>query len=100
MGITPNYNGFFQTLMAVQLALQDPSQLTYVTKFLYPDVADSYGTSWSSVERNIRTIISIAWECNHPLLEQVARRPLIDKPKVSQFLSFLTAYCAGEDALH
>lgn len=96
LGITPNYNGFFQTLLAVHLVLQDPSQLTCVTKSLYPQVACSYGTSWGTVERNIRTIISIAWDHNRPLLEQLAHRPLKDKPSVSQFLAFLTAHCSAE----
>ncbi len=96
LGVTPNYNGFFQTLLAVRFALQDPGRLACVTKSLYPRVARFYGSSWRAVERNIRTIITVAWNGNRLLLEQLAQRPLADKPNVSQFLSFLTAYCTAE----
>ena len=92
LGITPNYSGFFQTVLAVRLALRDLEQLTCVTKSLYTEVAGFYGISWKAVERNIRTVVSIAWDCNRPLLEQLSRRPLPDKPKPSQFLALLTAY--------
>ena len=100
LGVTPNYHGFFQTLLAVRLASQDPNRLARVIKSLYPEVARAYGTSWKAVERNIRTIISIAWTCNRPLLEQLAQRSLPDKPTVSQFLALLAVYCSAETSSH
>ena len=100
LGATPNYNGFFQTVLAVRLARHDPSRLNCVTKSIYQEVARSYGTSGDAVERNIRTIVSIGWNCNRPLLEELARRPLADKPKASQFLALLTAYCLAETLSH
>ena len=62
-----------------------------VTKRLYPDVARQYHTKWQRVERNIRTVIAIAWTENRPLLEELAGYPLSRRPQPVQFLSILTS---------
>lgn len=41
-----------------------------VTKWLYPDVAEQYKTNWKAVERNIRSIIALAWDSNPELLRK------------------------------
>lgn len=92
LGITANYTGFFHTSYAVYLAAQQPDRLTLVTKWLYPDVAEQYATTWKSVERNIRTAAGMAWDTNPALLEELARHPLLRRPKASEFLSILAAH--------
>ena len=71
LGITANYAGFHHTAYAVSLAYRQPDSLLLVTKRLYPDVARQYHTKWQRVERNIRTVIAIAWSENRPLLEKM-----------------------------
>lgn len=89
LGISANYNGFFQTAYAVELCREEPKRLLLVTKRVYPEVARLCGTSWSAVERNIRTSCGIAWESNRRLLEQLAHKPLPQKPYNAQFLAIL-----------
>ncbi len=90
LGITANYTGFFYAAHATCLCASDMEYLLLVTKRLYPEVAAYYSTSAKSVERNIRTVIDIAWECNPKLLMHLAKRELRSKPTVTEFLAILT----------
>lgn len=96
LGVTANYTGFFHTAYAVLLCAEQPDRLLSVTKRLYPEVAMEYGTKWSAVERNIRTVSGIIWQENRPLLEQLARRPLAVKPRSAQLLAILAASLSGQ----
>ena len=91
LGISSNYTGFFQTACAVELCREEPERLLLITKRVYPEVAKLCGTSWSAVERNIRTACGIAWENHRPLLERLAHKPLPQKPYAAQFLAILSA---------
>lgn len=91
LGVTANYTGFFHTSYAVSLCAEQPERLLLVTKWLYPEVAKQYGTTWKAVERNIRTVGCIIWQEGRPLLEQLARRPLSQKPYTAQLLAILSA---------
>lgn len=91
LGVTANYTGFFHIAYAVSLCVEQPERLLLVTKWLYPEVARQYGTTWKAVERNIRTVGCIIWREGRPLLEQLARRPLSQKPHTAQLLAILSA---------
>lgn len=91
LGVTENYIGFFHTSYAVLLCIEHPERLSLVTKWLYPEVAKQYRTNWTAVERNIRTVGGIIWKNNRPLLEQLARVRLKQKPRNAQLLSILAA---------
>lgn len=89
LGITENYVGFSQLMHAVRLAREKPERLASVTKELYPDVAKAYHTSWRCVERNIRTVIELAWSLNAGRISELAEFPLSRKPRPAQFISLL-----------
>ena len=89
LGITANYTGFFHMAYAVLLCMERPDRLLLVTKWLYPEVAKQYNTNWKAVERNIRTAGCVIWRENRPLLEQLARRPLVRRPHTAQLLAIL-----------
>ena len=91
LGVTANYTGFFHAACAVSLCAEQPDRLLLVTKWLYPAVAKQYGTNWKAVERNLRTVGCIIWRENRPLLEQLARRPLVQRPCTAQLLAILSA---------
>lgn len=93
LGITEQYTGFFQAVYAVQLSIGDVDRLRLVTKLIYPEVAGRYGTTWMAVERNMRTIISIAWDTDPLLLSELAGFPLNRKPTNTHFLAILTYFC-------
>ena len=91
LGITANYTGFHHVVYAVYLIYHQPDSLLLVTKRLYPDIARQYNTKWNRVERDIRTVITIAWEENRPLLEELAGHHLPRRPQPVQFLSILVS---------
>ncbi len=62
LGITSNYKGHRILIMAVEIALQDENALNDIMVSVYGVVAEKLGVSAASVERNIRTAISHAWE--------------------------------------
>ena len=95
-GITANYRGFFYISYAVLLALREPERLTYVTKMLYPEVAKYYGTTWSSVERGIRTVVAHAWTVNPACFEVLAGRPVNQKPTAACFIAFFVMRIRNE----
>lgn len=98
LGLTANYTGFFYISYAVYLAVQQPDRLLLVTKWLYPEVAKHYATTWRCVERNIRTAVNVVWDTNSELLEALARHPLPQRPTASEFLSILALHFSLEPA--
>lgn len=97
LGATANYKGFFYTAYAVALCVDCPDRLLLVTKWVYPDVAKQYHTTWKSVERDIRTVISVIWSQHPARLERLARGPLDRRPCTARFLSILAASLLGND---
>lgn len=91
LGVTENYIGFFQTSSAVLLCIEQPERLSLVTKWVYPEVAKQYRTTWTAVERNIRMVGGIIWRKNRPLLERLAHTRLEQKPRNAQLLAILAA---------
>ena len=89
LGVTANYTGFYHTAFAVRLCAEKMERLQMITKWVYPDVARQYGTSWTAVERNIRTVSKVIWRENRPLLEALARKPLTHQPGTAQLLAIL-----------
>lgn len=90
IGIFANYKGFFYTTRAVELCAQQPKRLQLITKWLYPEVAAYYHTSWQAVERSIRTVIAVAWAQSPDLISQMSPNPsLTRKPTPKQFLMLL-----------
>lgn len=89
LGVTPNYTGFFHAAFAVRLCMEQPARLQLVTKWVYPDVARRYQTSWKAVERNIRTVGDLIWRYHRPLLEELAGRQLPRRPANAQLLAIL-----------
>lgn len=94
LGVTDNYKGFTHIVYAVQLTISEPDRLHLVTKLVYRDVAGRYGTTWTAVERNMRTVVSVIWKNNPLQLSELAGFQLDRKPSNARFLAILTGYCA------
>lgn len=87
LGVTANYKGYSYTAYALALCADRPDLLQLVTKNLYPAVARHFQTSWHAVERNIRTVVEVAWLRNPALLGRMADSPLETRPRSAQFLA-------------
>lgn len=97
LGVTENYKGFQYAAYAIALSAVDRNRLIQVTKQLYPDVAERFATNWSAVERNLRTVIAVAWKQNPSLLVHLSQSPLPGKPPCAQFLSLLSRHLLISD---
>lgn len=93
LGATEAYAGFPHMVYAVQLCISDPSRLSLITKQIYPEVAGRYGTNWRAVERNMRTMVSVAWKNDPLFLSELAGCPLKEKPDNRRFLAILAGFC-------
>lgn len=96
IGIPPNIYGYAYTVYAVQLLLLDEEYRHCITKRLYVDIAERYGTKPARVERAIRHAISVAWlHGNTKFIDHVFMncvRPDKGVPTNSVFLSRLFYY--------
>ena len=97
LGVTARYIGFFHISYAVRLCAEQPERLLLVTKWVYPDVAKRYNTTWQAVARDISTVSRVIWEANRPLLERMARRHLTRRPENAQLLAILVASLVSHD---
>lgn len=61
IGIPGHIKGYQYLRQAITMAHEDESILGYITKRLYPSIADQYKTTPSRVERSIRHAIEVAW---------------------------------------
>ena len=77
-------------LTALQLIHERPERLQLVTKWLYPDVAAACHTSYSAVERGIRTACSNLWyHGNYELLLRITYFDRDRRPAPSLMLAYL-----------
>ena len=93
LGATGNLKGFRYAVHMIELAEQDPTAVTKVTKYLYPETARHFNVSPSVVERNLRTVIRACWNRpNRELLEKVAGTHLHRQPTNGEFVDMTAAY--------
>lgn len=90
-GALRNYRGYGQLMIALKIILEDPFRLEYITS-VYIDIAMQCNCSYSSVERNLRTLIKIMWIRNAAYMMELAGGTLDKCPTVSQFLDILSLY--------
>lgn len=90
MNMPPKYLGSHYLAYAELLVLEDPDRLTMVTKWLYPEVAAHYHTSWKAVERDIRTVIALSWDQDGgKQMEECIGMPLGERPSPTEMIQLL-----------
>ena len=98
LGIWPNLSGYQYLMKGFEMIRMDPDYLQYVTKRLYPDIADVYQMSWPSVERAIRTSLITCWDRgNRDFLDQMVGYHLRDRPTVSEFFALSWLYLCRQE---
>lgn len=91
LGIGATYRGYRYLTLALTLCVEDEDYLLGISKLLYPYIAQTYQTSVSSVERDLRTVVTVCWERgNRELLKKISPCPLYTKPTTGEFLDILT----------
>ena len=62
IGVPAHIKGYQYLREAIIIAVEDMDVINAITKVLYPQVAKTYGTTASRVERAIRHAIEVAWD--------------------------------------
>ena len=62
MGIPASLLGYGYLRYAIDISMNDFSNVLYMTYKLYPEVAKKFGVTASRVERAMRHSIEVAWE--------------------------------------
>ena len=62
LGVPAHIKGYQYMREAIMLVVKDASLVNSITKLLYPQIAKTFYTSASRVERAIRHAIEVAWE--------------------------------------
>ena len=66
LGVPAHIKGYQYIRTAIMMVVKDMDMLNFITKRLYPEIAKSYGTTSSRVERAIRHSIEVAWSRGKP----------------------------------
>lgn len=90
--IPPCYHGYKQSRLAIELAVEDEDRLMDITKQIYWIVAETCSCDRACIERNIRTVIHVAWKENPSRLSVLAGYQLNAPPSASEFISMLSTY--------
>lgn len=61
IGIPANLKGYYYIREAVCIVVEDMEKIKFVTKELYPYIAENHDTESSRVERAIRHAIEVSW---------------------------------------
>lgn len=64
-GVNRRHTGYIYLRDAIRLVQKKQDRHVFITKEIYPMIAQRHGTTEFCVERNIRTAINRCWE-NHP----------------------------------
>ena len=95
-GVTSNLKGYRYLKDAVLLCMNDETKINYITKTLYPDIADRNGTTIDCVERAMRHSIKLIWDKNDGEDRTVLGQKVSfakNRPTNSEFIAMLTMMC-------
>lgn len=93
LSVTGKLVGFQYAIYMIEQITDDPARVRLITKRLYPETAEQFGTTSSAVERAIRNLIYAVWDrTDHTLLEHIAGTPIKRPPSNSEFLDMLAGY--------
>lgn len=91
-GFSARYLGYYMLLACILIAAEDESRLLNMTS-IYRDAARMHCTATSSVERNIRTVISRVWDNGgQKELERLCGCRLYQKPTVGEVIEIFVCY--------
>ena len=96
LGAKPETTGFYFSAYAIELVCAKPQIITFVTKWLYPEVARAYKASPSAIERGIRLTVNTVWEAQTELGQELF--PNGNHPTASHFIARVVMYLIGESA--
>lgn len=93
LGLPAHIKGYQYIRTAIMMVVNNMDLLNYITKQLYPEIAQKYGSTSSRVERAIRHSIEVAWTRGRPETMNEIFGYTIDngkgKPTNSEFIAMV-----------
>ena len=75
--------------VALRILLEDPECIHAVQKQVYMEIAKLFCVNWKTIERNIRTLSTVAMRTDPQYLELLAQYPLTKRPTAVQFMEII-----------
>ena len=94
IGVPANLKGYPYLREAVILVYNNRDYIEAVTKYLYPEIAKKFGTTWSRVERAMRHSIEVAIDRGNPEYYRkiFTMSPVKGKPTNSEAIAEMVEY--------
>lgn len=93
LGVSGKLSGFYYLVYMLELVKKKPENILLITKRLYRQTAQRFGTNADCVERNVRTLVRACWrQPDHTLLDRISGCPLTQPPTNTEFIDMLAAY--------
>lgn len=89
LNVKRHHQGVFHIAKAIKIVSSNPESLDAIVKEIYVVIANDVGTSWKSVENNIRYIIKKIWENPQSREYYIQLSGSSDYPTVAEFLTCL-----------
>ena len=61
LGISKRYTGFYLLIEIMQILINEERRIVSFSKEVYPMIAEKYGKTDCTIERNIRSLIEKCW---------------------------------------
>lgn len=94
LGIPSHIRGYQYIRDGILLMYNSPNAISYITKEIYPELAEKYNTTPSRVERAIRHAIEVSWNRGDmDLMDEIFGNSLNlnrDKPTNAEYISTLS----------
>lgn len=101
LGVPPHIKGYQYLRESIIMVCNNPDLLHYITKMLYPQIAEKFEVSSARVERAIRHAIEIAWDrCDKNVLAEYFSTSISygkGRPTNSEFIAVLADRIMLED---
>lgn len=94
--ITIRYKEYRSVISALELFAEDESRITAIIKGIYMEIGLREHQGWRAVERNIWTVVQIAYNWNPLLMNEIVGCTLTAPPCASDFISALFVYNARQ----
>lgn len=92
--VTSKYKGYLLIIEAIILYLE--KDYTKITKDIYPVLAQKYHMSYTSVERDIRTVVETCWKNDRRAVQDIIGYGIIKCPTNSEFIEAIAYFITNK----
>ena len=91
LGIDRKYTGFYLLVEIMQVLINEEKRIKSFSKQVYPKIAEKYGKTNCTVERNIRNLIEHCW-CKEMMIQLNTFFPEGKRPTCGEFVYLIKNY--------